>query len=139
MEHDSFSPRFIVSVLTISVSNSRKGLTVFRPGILPAAKKYLIKGGLSPQAGAFAVIGCFLGGVVAIQAMSRFLHRHMPSHAVDSVHDHDDEACEGRAGSHDRETHVNGHLAEQHEIMSEVTSLLFVGDLCNQECPHADG
>lgn len=139
MEHDSFSPRSIVSVLTTSASNSRKGLTIFLLGILPAAKRYLTQGGLSPQAGAFTVIGCFLGGVVAIQAMSRFLHRHMPSHAVDCEHGHDDEACEGRAGSHDRETHVNGHVPEQQEIMSEVTSLLFVGDLCNQECPQADG
>lgn len=139
MEHDSSSPRFTVSVLTTSVSNSRKNLTVFRLGILPASKKYLTNGGLSPQAGAFTVIGCFLGGVVAIQAISRFLHGHMHSHAVDCELGDDDDACEVRAGSQDGETHVNGHLPQRQEIMSEVTPLLFVDDLCNQKYPHADG
>lgn len=110
-------------------------MTVFCLGILPTAKSYLIEAGLSPQGGAFTVIGCFLGGVISIQAVSQLLHRHIPSHVVDCNNRHNDEDCEDRAGSHDRETHGNGHLQEQRGIMSEVTPLLSRGNSCSQECP----
>lgn len=137
MEHGSFSPRFIVSGFTTSASHERKRLTVFCPGILPAAKNYLIEGGLTPQGGAFTVIGCFLGGVVSIQALSRLLHRHIPSHVVDCDNSHNDRDCEDEMGSHNREAHGNSRLQEQQDIMSEVTPLLSLGDSCTQECPRA--
>lgn len=83
------------------------------------------------------MIGCFLGGVVSIQAVSQLLHRHIPSHVVDCESNHNDEDREARVGLHDRETHENGHLQEQRETMSEVTPLLHLGDSCTQECPKA--
>jgi ZIP family zinc transporter len=58
--------------------------------MLPSADDYLKKAGLSPQAAAYTLIGCFLGGVVAIQVLSRFLHHHIPSHVVDCDHSHDE-------------------------------------------------
>lgn len=105
--------------------------------ILPAAKNYFIEGGLSPQGGAFTVIGCFLGGVVSIQAVSRLLHRHMPSHVVHCDNSHDEEAGEVRVAPHDRETSENGQLQESRENMSEVTPLLSLGDSCTQDCDEA--
>lgn len=112
-------------------------MTVFCLGILPAAKNYLIEGGLTPQGGAFTVIGCFLGGVVSIQAVSRLLHRHIPSHVVDCENSHNDRDHEDEMSSQNREAHENGHLQEQQDIMSEVTPLLSLGDSCTQECPKA--
>ena len=58
--------------------------------MLPSADNYLKKTGLSPQAAAYTLIGCFLGGVIAIQILSRFLHHHIPSHVVDCDHSHDE-------------------------------------------------
>lgn len=134
MEHGSFSPRCIVGVFTTSALITRKCLTIYRLGILPAANKYLIQGGLSPQGGAFTVIGCFLGGVITIQALSGLMHRYIPSHVVECDNNHDGEDGGGRVGSYDRETHQ-----ERHEITSEVTPLLSLGDPCSQECPQAVG
>ena len=89
--------------------------------MLPSARKYLIRGGLSPQATAFTTIGCFLGGVISIQAVSRLLHHHIPSHVVDCSHTHEDEELEDS-------TNVHGHTDNHHEqngFMSEVSPLLF--------------
>ena len=57
--------------------------------MLPSARVSLSKGSLSLQGAAYATIGCFLGGVVAIQLISHFLHRYIPSHVVDCDHQHD--------------------------------------------------
>lgn len=59
--------------------------------MLPSAKKSLQEGGFSPKAAAWTLIGCFLGGALAIQVVSRILHSHMPSHVVDCEHNHDDD------------------------------------------------
>lgn len=93
-------------------------------GMLPAAKKYLIAGNLSPQAAAYTTIGCFLGGVVAIQAVSRLLHHHIPSHTVDCDHSHEDEDLEGNTNAHGDAPHEHGHSPQQNGVVSDVTPLL---------------
>ncbi|KAL8819564.1 MAG: hypothetical protein Q9191_007710 [Dirinaria sp. TL-2023a] len=57
--------------------------------MLPSAKDYLVDGGLSPKPAAYATIGCFIGGVVGIQTVSRLMHHFIPSHVVDCDHTHD--------------------------------------------------
>ncbi|KAL8944638.1 MAG: hypothetical protein Q9216_000335 [Gyalolechia sp. 2 TL-2023] len=77
--------------------------------MLPSAKRYLTQAGLSPEAAAYAVIGCFLGGVIGIQAVSRVMHHYIPSHVVDCQHSHDDHS-ESTADRHD--SHNYGHQNE---------------------------
>lgn len=60
--------------------------------MLPQSKTYLLHGGFSPKAAAYMLIGLFLAGVIGIQILSSFLHRHLPSHVVDCDHNHDEEA-----------------------------------------------
>ena len=59
--------------------------------MLPSAKKSLEAGGLSPKASSWALVISFLVGGIGIQAFSRVLHHHMPSHVVDCDHGHDKE------------------------------------------------
>ena len=84
--------------------------------MLPSSKDYLNKGGLSPQAAAYAVIGCFLGGAVGIQALSRIMHHYIPSHVVDCQHSHDDptNSNEHKHGE-DAFDHQNGHAGQASE------------------------
>ena len=58
--------------------------------MLPSADTSLKKGGFSPRAAAYLVIGYFLGGVITIQILSRFLHQYMPTEIVDCDHEHED-------------------------------------------------
>ncbi|EEY22679.1 vacuolar membrane zinc transporter [Verticillium alfalfae VaMs.102] len=51
--------------------------------MLPEAKSYLKEGGYSDQIAGAILMGCFIGGFVGIQAVSRVLHQFMPSHVVD--------------------------------------------------------
>ncbi len=90
--------------------------------ILPSAKDYLTQGGLSPQAAAYATTGCFISGVVGIQAVSRLLHHYIPSHVVDCDHTHEDhEESEGHEHSLERQ---NGHSHQRNESFSDDTPLL---------------
>ncbi|KAI5235328.1 Zinc/iron permease [Aureobasidium subglaciale] len=59
--------------------------------MMPSAKSSLQKGGMSPKAAAWTLIGCFLGGALGIQVISRLAHLFMPSHVVDCEHSHDEE------------------------------------------------
>ncbi|KAL8802043.1 MAG: hypothetical protein Q9182_004056 [Xanthomendoza sp. 2 TL-2023] len=91
--------------------------------MLPSAKNYLIKGGLSPQAAAYTIIACFLGGVVGIQLLSRLMHHYIPSHVVgcQHSHDHDHPVKGGHATkAHDsRHTdHFEGQRTEQTPLLS---------------------
>ncbi|KAL8705987.1 MAG: hypothetical protein Q9201_000931 [Fulgogasparrea decipioides] len=93
--------------------------------MLPSAKDYLTQGGLSPHAAAYTVIGCFLGGVVGIQLVSRLMHHLIPSHVVDCDHSHsheDNSSDKHGAGAHGHEEeHVrqpNGHTNEQSPLLS---------------------
>lgn len=58
-------------------------------GILPSSKKYLKQGDFSDAAAAWILLGCFTGGFLSIQAVSRFLHRYIPSYSVPCDHNHD--------------------------------------------------
>ncbi|EDN10863.1 predicted protein [Histoplasma mississippiense (nom. inval.)] len=51
--------------------------------VLPTSKDYFVKAGLSSSAAASALIGLFLAGMVIIQLVSSFIHRHIPSRVVD--------------------------------------------------------
>ena len=79
---------------------------------------------MSPQAASYTTISCFLGGVAAIQGISRILHHYMPSHVVDCDQSHEDEDCDSSANLHKDGTHEYGHLHEQIEIASEIMPLL---------------
>ena len=68
--------------------------------MLPSSKNYLEHGGLSPQAAAWVLIGCFVGGFIGIQVVSRFLHHYMPSHVVDCDHSHDDAEAQDHVHEH---------------------------------------
>ncbi|KAF2836673.1 hypothetical protein M501DRAFT_1018560 [Patellaria atrata CBS 101060] len=59
--------------------------------MLPSAKRSLQNGGFSAKAASWTLIGCFLGGVIGIQILSRILHHYIPSHVVDCDHSHDEE------------------------------------------------
>jgi zinc transporter, ZIP family len=86
--------------------------------MLPSADRYLQHGGFSPQSAAYTLIGCFLGGVVAIQCFSGLLHHYIPTHVVGCDHTHsiEDKACTGegeRSGDgHHRRPH---HAQRQHD------------------------
>ena len=80
--------------------------------MLPSSKNYLIKSGYKPSAAAWILLGCFMGGFLGIQIVSRFIHRHLPSHSVDCDHSHK-EASYGHAHEHSRSyshiSHDRGH------------------------------
>ncbi|KAF5129688.1 Zinc-regulated transporter 3 [Metarhizium anisopliae] len=57
--------------------------------MLPESRDYLRKDAWADQPAGFVVMACFIGGFFGIQAVSRLLHRHMPSHVVDCDHTHD--------------------------------------------------
>ncbi|KAK2608784.1 Zinc transporter [Conoideocrella luteorostrata] len=58
--------------------------------MLPESKEYLEKDEWDDQLAGLVIMGCFIGGFFGIQAVSRLLHQHMPSHVVDCDHTHDD-------------------------------------------------
>ena len=99
--------------------------------MLPSAKDNLIDGGLSPKAAAYATIGCFIGGVIGIQMVSRLMHHFIPSHVVDCDHTHDkhddddddnvsDERMQGtNSHKHNGPTHRrNGSASEDTPLLS---------------------
>lgn len=62
--------------------------------MLPESKDYLKKGGWDEQKAGLIMMGCFIGGFIGIQVISRLMHQILPSHVVDCdhshSHDHDD-------------------------------------------------
>jgi zinc transporter, ZIP family len=85
--------------------------------MLPSAKKYLEKGGLSAKAATFTLMGCFLIGALGISILSQILHRYIPHSVVDCDHEHGDEE-EGKVEDDEAE-HENGnglsHRDSHHE------------------------
>ncbi|KAG6055641.1 hypothetical protein E4U32_006201 [Claviceps aff. humidiphila group G2b] len=79
---------FLASSLSLSF-----GVMMFSAlySMLPESKGYLEKDGWEDQPAGLLIMGCFIGGFVGIQAVSRLLHRLMPSHVVDCDHTHGDE------------------------------------------------
>ncbi|KAI4089220.1 MAG: hypothetical protein LQ344_005542 [Seirophora lacunosa] len=88
--------------------------------MLPSARSYMHQGGLSPQAAAYAVIGCFLGGVIGIQFVSRVLHHYIPSDVVDCDHSHDEPSddCPDQQGS-SHESRAKKQFDEQSPLLAK--------------------
>ena len=98
--------------------------------MLPSGKQYLVRGGLSPSAAAYALIGLFLAGVVGIQLLSRILHHFIPSHVVDCDHSHENNQSHGREDSNDEASHDSDSTLAQNEL-SERSPLLSRGNKHN--------
>lgn len=102
--------------------------------MLPSAQNYLKMGGMSAGAAAYTTIGCFLGGVIAIQVVSRFLHRCIPSHVVDCEHSHKDEELQHGGERREEISHTHDHmLKKQQGNSSEATPLLYRVDTALSE------
>jgi zinc transporter, ZIP family len=111
--------------------------------MLPSSKDYLKKGGFSAPAAEWTRLGCFVAGFIGIQAISRFLHRFIPSHVVDCDHTHDGTPGESQNhsrthshGAHDHGRHRSRSVKQQAGTScktSEATPLL------NGENGHSDG
>lgn len=100
--------------------------------MLPASKKYLVASGLSAKAASWILLACFVGGMFGIQIISSFVHEHIPSHAVNCDHVHEDvvhdhtrhhtgKESHGSHGSTFPGAHVRG---TEHGNASESTPLL---------------
>ncbi|KAI0816768.1 Zinc/iron permease [Xylaria sp. FL0064] len=63
--------------------------------MLPEAKEYLRKAHLAENTASLTLMGCFVGGFVGIQILSRFFHQFLPSHVVDCDHSHDEHSLTG--------------------------------------------
>lgn len=86
-------------------------------------------GGLSPGPAAYTTIGCFLGGVVVIQVVSRFLHRCIPSNIVGCGHGHGNEGLEHDGEPSEELSHTDNKLLDQQlGKISEATPLLLRAD-----------
>ncbi|KAH7170250.1 Zinc/iron permease [Dactylonectria macrodidyma] len=70
--------------------------------MLPESKEYLKGDGWSDQTAGLIMMSCFIGGFIGIQAVSRFLHQHMPTHVVDCDHTHDETAKDAHSAHHHR-------------------------------------
>ena len=80
--------------------------------MLPSAKDYLVKGGMSPKKATLTLIGCFLVGALGISVLSSILHKYIPHTVVDCDHEHGDEE-EGKIGD-EHADHSNHLTQEQH-------------------------
>ncbi|SMQ49347.1 unnamed protein product [Zymoseptoria tritici ST99CH_3D7] len=92
--------------------------------ILPSSKRSLEAGGHSPKEASWIMIGCFIGGVIGIQIVSRLLHGCIPHNIVDCEHEHGDEETpkERPDPQHDHD-HANVVSHDQeHPPMRETTS-----------------
>jgi ZIP family zinc transporter len=86
--------------------------------MLPSAKKYLEKGGLSPKVATFTMMGCFLAGALAISVLSQILHQYIPHSVVDCDHEHGDEE-EGTIKDEEAD-HVHQPMQEQSDGLMQV-------------------
>lgn len=57
--------------------------------MLPESGEYLRRDKYDSMDAGLIMMGCFVGGFLGIQGVSRLLHRVMPSHVVDCDHTHD--------------------------------------------------
>lgn len=82
--------------------------------MLPQSKRYLEKGGYTPQQASYMLIGLFLAGVLGITVLSRVIHNFIPSHVVDCDHTHDEETGKGQYSEAEEHTHHENE-GQQHE------------------------
>ncbi|OAF99228.1 uncharacterized protein CC84DRAFT_1191206 [Paraphaeosphaeria sporulosa] len=84
--------------------------------MLPSARNYLTKGGLSPKVATLVLIASFMVGALGIAVVSQVLHRFIPHSVVDCDHDHGDEE-EGKAdddhAGHDHSPSSSRPMEEQ--------------------------
>jgi ZIP family zinc transporter len=59
--------------------------------MLPSSKRSLEAGGFSPKEASWIMIACFIGGVVGIQIISRWMHHFVPHNVVECEHQHNEE------------------------------------------------
>jgi len=59
--------------------------------MLPSAKNYLTKAGMTPRNAILTLIGCFLLGALGISVLSGILHKYIPHSVVDCNDKHGDE------------------------------------------------
>jgi ZIP family zinc transporter len=78
--------------------------------MLPSAKNYLTKGGMSPRNAILTLIVCFLAGALGISVLSGILHQYIPHSVVDCETKHDDEE-QGKC--HEEEPHSHQPMQEQ--------------------------
>ena len=84
--------------------------------MLPSAKQYLIKGGLSPKKATLILMACFLIGALGISVLSSILHKYIPHTIVDCDHEHGDEE-EGKIGD-EQASHSHHHAHERQQDIS---------------------
>lgn len=82
----------------------------------------MIKGGLSPQAAAYTLVGCFLAGVIGIQIVSRCLHHYIPSHVVDCDHTHEEHKHDEVGHAPNDHEQSNGNVDEDTPLLSNDSS-----------------
>ncbi|EEA26022.1 Zinc transporter [Talaromyces marneffei ATCC 18224] len=100
------------------------GVMVFSSlySMLPTAKKYLSRSGLSDFVAAFTLIGLFLAGVVGISIFTHIAHRYIPSHVVDCTHTHEshdrdlEQGDEEERHRHHQHEHGDGHSSHYHDL-----------------------
>lgn len=85
--------------------------------MLPSSKKALQEGDFSSRAAAWTLVGCFLGGAVGIQFLSRVLHNMLPSHVVECDHSHDE--VDSQHTHHHQENHLGRHRRKSTEARHE--------------------
>lgn len=102
----------LVLVVTTTASPCPVSLTKPHPQIfsalhsmLPESEEYLRKDKYDSMDAGLIMMGCFVGGFLGIQVVSRLLHRVMPSHVVDCDHTHDDA---GEDEDHAKHDHAHG-------------------------------
>ncbi|RYO13210.1 hypothetical protein AA0121_g8657 [Alternaria tenuissima] len=78
--------------------------------MLPSAKDYLKKGGMSPRNAILTLIGCFLIGALGISVLSGILHQYIPHSVVDCDDKHGDEE---QGKGHDHHSHSHPPMQEQ--------------------------
>lgn len=98
--------------------------------MVPSSKQYLIQDGFSKQAASWILLACFVAGMIGIQIISTFLHEHIPSHAVNCDHVHEEAALAHdhhhvRKESHG--THAVRTLEAANTDISETSPLLHDG------------
>ncbi|CAI6334362.1 unnamed protein product [Periconia digitata] len=109
------SNAFLSSGLSLSF-----GVMIFSSlySMLPSSKNYLQKGGMTPKAATFTMIGCFLTGALGIAVVSQILHRYIPHSVVDCDNDHGDEE-EGKLDDEHHASHHHHHHDHAHSSHGE--------------------
>ncbi|KAJ9151774.1 ZIP zinc transporter [Pleurostoma richardsiae] len=72
--------------------------------MLPSSKRDLMEGGYGEVHAGLIMMGCFVGGFIGIQGISRLLHQFIPSHVVECDHTHDEHAFDNHSEATSRKS-----------------------------------